>query len=304
MLRPVTNPTGSAFETLARKLGGELVRAWPLTGGVSARTSALEIRGEGRLQRFVVRRPGRSAGPESLARDFDLLRALSGRGLPAPRPVLLAAEGEAFEEAALVLAYVEGETDFRGEDLRATLDGLARQLAQIHSAPVGADLRALLPDRARSVAEFVASTPPAADETIGESEIRAALSARPPPSPTNAPVLLHGDFWAGNVLWREGRIVGVIDWEDAALGDPLYDLAVSRLDMLWTYGPEALDLFTEAYLAAAPALDLSLLPCWDLTAALRPAGQISVWSDSPALMRERHRAFREQALAAYALLTR
>lgn len=304
MLTLVTNPPDDSLEPIARTLGGELVRAWPLTGGVSARTCGVEVRMDGRLRKFVVRRPGRGAGPESLGRDFDLLAALSGRGLPAPSPVLLAQPGEVFAEAALVLAYIEGETDFRGEDLPHTLESLARQLAQVHRSALGPDLAMLLPDREQLVADFVATTPAAPDETIGESEIRAALSARPLPKPRNPPALLHGDFWAGNVLWRDGGIVGIIDWEDAAIGDPLYDLAVSRLDMLWTYGPEALDLFTAAYAAAAPDLDLSLLPCFDLTAALRPAGLISTWSDSPALMRERHRQFREQALAAYALLTR
>ena len=26
--------------------------------------------------------------------------------------------------------------------------------------------------------------------------------------------LLHGDYWPGNVLWKNGALVGVIDWED------------------------------------------------------------------------------------------
>jgi aminoglycoside phosphotransferase (APT) family kinase protein len=37
--------------------------------------------------------------------------------------------------------------------------------------------------------------------------------------------VLHGDYWPGNVLWRDGRLVGVIGWEEAAFGDPLADLA-------------------------------------------------------------------------------
>jgi aminoglycoside phosphotransferase (APT) family kinase protein len=34
------------------------------------------------------------------------------------------------------------------------------------------------------------------------------------------------------VLWRDGRIVAVIDWEDAQVGDPLADLANTRLELL------------------------------------------------------------------------
>jgi hypothetical protein len=38
--------------------------------------------------------------------------------------------------------------------------------------------------------------------------------------------VVHGDFWAGNLLVDEGRVLGVIDWEHARLtGSPVIDLA-------------------------------------------------------------------------------
>ncbi|KRE11688.1 hypothetical protein ASE66_24555 [Bosea sp. Root483D1] len=37
--------------------------------------------------------------------------------------------------------------------------------------------------------------------------------------------LVHGDFGSNNVLSEGGRITGVIDWSEALIGDPLYDLA-------------------------------------------------------------------------------
>ncbi len=39
------------------------------------------------------------------------------------------------------------------------------------------------------------------------------------------PVLLHADLGPGHVLCRDGRVVGVIDWSDARIGDPALDLA-------------------------------------------------------------------------------
>jgi len=41
--------------------------------------------------------------------------------------------------------------------------------------------------------------------------------------------LVHGDFGANNLLVRDGRVTGVLDWESAMIGDPLYDLANTRL---------------------------------------------------------------------------
>jgi aminoglycoside phosphotransferase (APT) family kinase protein len=38
------------------------------------------------------------------------------------------------------------------------------------------------------------------------------------------PVLVHGDFRVGNFVWRDGRIVAVLDWEGAGVGDPFEDI--------------------------------------------------------------------------------
>lgn len=37
--------------------------------------------------------------------------------------------------------------------------------------------------------------------------------------------LVHGDFGSNNVLADDDRVSGVIDWSEAMVGDPLYDLA-------------------------------------------------------------------------------
>jgi Ser/Thr protein kinase RdoA (MazF antagonist) len=45
----------------------------------------------------------------------------------------------------------------------------------------------------------------------------------PPPSlPT---VLVHRDFHPGNVLWRQGRISGLVDWQAACAGPAVADVA-------------------------------------------------------------------------------
>jgi aminoglycoside phosphotransferase (APT) family kinase protein len=44
-----------------------------------------------------------------------------------------------------------------------------------------------------------------------------------------SPALLHGDFFYDHIFAHEGRISGVIDFEDCLGGDPLYDIAVFEL---------------------------------------------------------------------------
>ena len=52
-------------------------------------------------------------------------------------------------------------------------------------------------------------------------------------------VILHGDVWAGNMLWDEDRCVALIDWKTAGVGDPGVDLGSLRMQMAIQYGQEA-----------------------------------------------------------------
>tara|TARA_Y100001960_G_scaffold220563_1_gene230694 strand:+ start:154 stop:603 length:450 start_codon:yes stop_codon:yes gene_type:complete len=82
--------------------------------------------------------------------------------------------------------------------------------------------------------------------------------------------LLHGDLWPGNVLWQDGRLVAVVDWEDGAAGARLIDVAIARSDLSWGYGWDAMEAFTARY-ATRTGCDLSALPLWNLRATLRQA---------------------------------
>ena len=131
-----------------------------------------------------------------------------------------------------------------------------------------------------------------------EEPIREALAAHWPPQRGNGGTLLHGDLWSGNMVWRDGRLVAVIDWEDAAVGDPLVDLAVTRLEVLWAHGAAAMWTVTKLY-QSQTGINLSDLAIWDLCAALRPIPLISGWGHSPeehAAHRAGHQAFVTQAL--------
>ena len=44
-----------------------------------------------------------------------------------------------------------------------------------------------------------------------------------------APVWIHGDLHPGNLVSRDGSLVGLIDFGDVTAGDPAYDLGVAWL---------------------------------------------------------------------------
>src|SRR4029450_8455020 len=47
------------------------------------------------------------------------------------------------------------------------------------------------------------------------------------PEWTGAPVWIHGDVAAGNLILRDGRLAALIDWAGMAVGDPACDLVVA-----------------------------------------------------------------------------
>ncbi|HIM60318.1 MAG TPA: DUF1679 domain-containing protein [Dehalococcoidia bacterium] len=36
--------------------------------------------------------------------------------------------------------------------------------------------------------------------------------------------LVHGDYWAGNTLWKNEKLVAIVDWEEPRIGEPTFDI--------------------------------------------------------------------------------
>lgn len=293
----------SAFAQLVRKFSPDsvLLRAWPLHGGVSARVTAIELQHpDGHAQKLIVRQHGaadRARNPHIARDEFALLRGLHAAGLLAPTPHFLDTSGDIFATPVIVIAYIEGEPLLALTGVPDFIAQFAAHLARIHQLDCSALDLSFLPQQAETWAAKIGNRPAQLDDSLDEGRVRDALEAAWPWAQRNASCLLHGDYWPGNILWQDGRLVGIIDWEDAAIGDPLADLAITRLELLWAFGDDAMLSFTQQYATVAP-MDFTNLPYWDLCAALRPANQLSEWAsdaDAEARMRERHATFVAQA---------
>lgn len=299
-------PDDTLRAILLRAFPGSRIEAWEaLKGGVSAGATRVDlVLADASARRLVVRRPLAASRDEALhiaSREYGLLSRCEALGIPAPRPCFLDAEA-----AALGLEYVEGAPDLSPGIPRDRIEQMASQLARIHRVSAAREL-GFLGRRSESAGRHVLEAPEALDASLGEAQVRAALRALWPWRQENEDVLLHGDYWPGNLLWREGRLAAVIDWEEAELGDPLADVALARLDLLWAFGEEAMLLFTECY-RAQTRIDWRNLARWDLCVALRPMSRLDVWARAYAApplsrpdvtadgMREGHRLFVAQAL--------
>jgi aminoglycoside phosphotransferase (APT) family kinase protein len=288
------------FEALARRIapGSKLLRTWELKGGVSADVTAFEIEhGDGRTESLIVRRHGArnlNRNPQLAVAEFRLLELLRSAGLPAPTPRYLDAHGEIFPSPCLVVDYVDGEPPSAGADETELVIQLASVLTEIHRLDCSSADVSFLPRR--DLSEPALRRRP---QTVDERRIRNVLDSALPRPQRNRSMLLHGDFWPGNTLWNDGRLVAVIDWEDASIGDPLADLANARLELLWALGIEAMDDFTRRYESMVTSTDFTDLPYWDLWAALRFGGHMAQWgldAETELAMRAGHESFVAQAL--------
>jgi aminoglycoside phosphotransferase (APT) family kinase protein len=115
-----------------------------------------------------------------------------------------------------------------------------------------------------------------ADPSLRENLVRRHLDEHWPPPPSEL-CLLHADYFPGNIVWEGDAIAAVIDWESAALGDPMADIATTRLDLRWAFGAEVAEAFTDRYLAVT-GRSTATLPVWELVVSLRPAGAVSLWA--------------------------
>ena len=290
------------FARVVRKIDtqGKLLRTWTLEGGVSAQVTAMEIeRSDGHRQKLIIRQHGEadvSHRPQIAADEFRLLQLLHAEGLAVPEPFLLDQSGEIFPTPYVAIAYVEGATEFTPADMGDFLYQFTAQLVRIHNIDCAHLDVSFLPRQAQRFAERLRDRPASVDESLDEGHIRDVLEAVWSLPQRNPPALLHGDYWLGNLLWRDGQLVAVIDWEDAAIGDPLFDIANSRLELLWAFGSDAMQDFTRRY-QAMTVVDFTDLPYWDLCAALR-AMKFSTWAgDREQIIRERYQWFVSQAFA-------
>ena len=268
-------------------------RGWTLADSrpLSRRASALWLgSGAGAASRVVLLTHGerdRAFNPDIARDEYRLLQMLQSAGLPVARPLALIDD---HEPPCLITSYVCGKPRLAADDAPALCGELAEILSAIHAFDIGQHDVSFLPRLEDVLAKDL--------DGGGDLRIRRVLGAVHGGVCWNEPVLLHGDFWLGNLLWQGDSLSGIVDWEDAMLGDPLADLGKSRLEMLWALGEAAMEWFTAQYLRLNKGLEASALPFWDLWGALRLShfASFAEDEDAGARMRSQYDGFVEAAL--------
>jgi aminoglycoside phosphotransferase (APT) family kinase protein len=171
------------------------------------------------------------AGPADVGRQGRIMGALHDGGAPAPA-VLAADSGPVVDgRAVAVMQLVPGEgwEAFAGRRGHRTIAAAAvAALKAVHrlataDTGIGDDIPFGLLEEVDRWSVLLRRCPgeilPAAQALREKLRQRAGDGA-----PSWTPVLVHGDYHYGNLLFGADSVVAVLDWEIAALGHPLTDL--------------------------------------------------------------------------------
>lgn len=233
----------------------ELVNA-----GGSNLTYRVESADSGR--RFALRRPperARVASAHDMGREWKILRALSSHpeaGVPVPAALAFCDDPSVLGAEFYVMGFAEGRilrdteaaADLTPAQARAATDALVDVNVALHRLDVDrvglGDLGRRDAYVERQLARWRKQYEAAKSRELPLVDaLHRRLSARVPKQ--QAAALVHGDYRFDNtVMDPEFRIVAVLDWELATLGDPVADFAWSI--MYWSDPGDAADFGSPA----------------------------------------------------------
>lgn len=221
-----------------------------IPGGASRETYRFDARVGGRLRTLILRRdPSGSLIDTDRRTEFMAYRTAHGR-LPVPEAIALEPQGAELERPFFLMERIDGgvvASPFApqpfGDHAKAIGEAFFRSLGELAAIdPVGTPLGDLLPSPAPEDCWRIALDHWAkvidTDEAHPQPIVRAAIRRlrRSPPPPAQAVRIVHGDYRSGNLMHDgAGKILAILDWEMAHLGDPIEDLGWA-FDPIWNHG--------------------------------------------------------------------
>lgn len=232
-------PPETALRWAASVAGVTIERWTAMRGGTSSAMYLLQVADTERTKlvlRCHVRPDLEEEAPATVVREVAALRTVASIDVPTPELVARDVSGAEAGVPSVLMTWLTGRVRWDPKNPTLWLARLADLLPALHGAA-------------------------ASEVDLGHYTNYAQASYEPPAWATNprvweqaveifhGPVLdterrfVHRDFHPGNVLWRGGRVSGVVDWASACVGPPSVDVRHCRANFLG-YQPELAEIYT------------------------------------------------------------
>src|ERR1700736_1084500 len=185
----------------------------------------------GKLVLRVAPEGVRIAGPADVVRQARIMKSLADTNVPVPPILWYGDEAEFFGRPYFVDGFIDGfklaDVTLPRDEARAYARTGIETLAALHRVPweprrdawgsvteLSEEMKRLdhLLDRDTLDPKVVARAPELREK------LRSSLPARPRVG------IVHGDFQFSNVLFKDGKVTALIDWEISMIGPTLLDL--------------------------------------------------------------------------------
>lgn len=220
---------------------GDLIYFSRLEGGVSCDVFLLEVKEGTKINKFVVRTEGLPTSENTVETEFYLLKTISNKQVPTAEAFYFDNSCEILDKPFMVMSFLEGTIFEPKEREFSFLEIMAKQLIRIHQTDIA--YLPELPLRTDPLDGLISYLP----KESRWDELSSLIKGLNKEIFEGEKVFLHGDFWLGNLLWKDSLIVGILDWEYAAIGDPLSDLATACLEVRYEVGIEGIEIFKHTY---------------------------------------------------------
>ncbi|MBE8522388.1 aminoglycoside phosphotransferase family protein [Amycolatopsis sp. H6(2020)] len=172
---------------------------------------------------LTVRLPLTEGGSADITKEARVLDALGELPVAVPAVVAVGEPAEGYSWPWAVHGWLDGTPALEGRAARGLAEFVLALRADRADGPLAYRGRPLsAADTAtRRAIEALSRT----DEPFdAEAALAVWIKALDAPQWTGPPCWVHSDLMPSNLLLRDGRLTGVLDWATAGLGDPACDL--------------------------------------------------------------------------------
>ena len=227
-----------------------------LKGGVSSNVYAIQLETD---KQYIIRlydKSERDDAVEAIMQETLALKKLTGLSEMIPEYIISETDCVQFTEPMLMMTKVEGTVIIEPEDVHSWVEGLAKALVAIHSLPMKD-----FPYTYFTYQNYEEFQLP--QWSNYQDEWTYAMKLLKQGFPQVEHIFIHRDYHPNNVLWKNGKVSGLVDWVNACMGPAQIDIGHCRVNLIQLYNEAVADEFLAKYIEYTnQSFDYD--PRWDL----------------------------------------